>query len=242
MSSSNPSITVSDIITDVDGRISSANLSSSVYIPWVSYSYQRIYQALTNVGKTCAETLFGDTDTIALTTTNPNEYTITDEIPRFASIIAVWVKYGATGDIYNKAKKLRTTGMIGNPSNVSTTYFGKTKPFYYIRGGVIGFIPVPPESNGVAKIDFVKRPYQLTETTDVIDIPYRFIWPISEYVHAKAIQRLNEDYNTSAQLESNFRQQLEEVALAAASEFDEDEQMHIEEDPNGVGIDPLSFS
>lgn len=221
MSSSNPSITASDIITDVDGRLSQANLSSAVYLPWVSYSYQRVFQSLVSVGKAVAENFFGDTDTINLTTTSPNEYTLTDEIPRYGGLISVWVKYGATGDEYRKAVKLISTAEIINPENISTTYYSKVNPYYYVRGGVIGFLPVPPESGGVAKIDFIKRPYQINAVEDVIDIPYRYLWPVSEYVHSKAVQRLNEDYGASKQIEDNFRQQLEEISIACATEYQE---------------------
>lgn len=242
MSSNNPDVTAADIISDIEARMASPGLSTSIYIPWISYAYQRTFQAITKVGQQAREELFGDTDTITLNTTSPNEYTITNEIPRFGGLIKVEVKYGATGDVYNNARRLRSVANWRVMANVSTTYQGKTTPLYYLLGNTIGFIPVPPESGAIAKIYFIKRPYQITNGTDVIDIPYRFLWPIPEYVHAKAIQRVNEDYSTAAKVEAEFNAMLEEVSLAAGGEFNENDGTNgVEDADDMLYSDPLRF-
>lgn len=220
----NPEITAADVINDVEGRFSSdPNLSSSKYFPWISYAYLRTYQALTKVNQTAKEVLFGSLATLTLTTDTPNEYTITDEIPRFGGLIKIEIKYGATGDVYNPAGRLLSLAHWNNQDNVSTTYRSKTTPLYYLLGTKLGFIPVPPESGATAKVWYIKRPYQIQETSDIIDIPYRFIWPVFEYVHAKALQAVNEDYATAAEIEANFRGQLGEVQESVASEFNEND-------------------
>lgn len=220
----NPDVTVADVVTDIEGRFSSApSLSSDRYLPWISYAYQKVYHALSMVNSHCREDLFGDVDTITLNTSTPNEYSLNTEIPRFGGFVSVEVKYGATEDVYNKASRLPSQANWENWDNISTSYRSKMTPIYYKRGTTIGFIPVPPESGGVAKVFYIKRPYQLTETTDVIDIPYRFFYPITDYVHARALQAVNEDYQSSEAVEANFRRQLEEIQEAAASEFDEND-------------------
>jgi hypothetical protein len=220
----NPDVTVADIITDVEGRFSSVpSISSDTYIPWISYAYQKVYHALSSVNSRCREDLFGDMDTITMDTDSPNEYSLETEIPRFGGFVEVQVKYGATGDEYNSASRLASAAHWKNWANISTTYRSKLTPLYYKRGDTIGFIPVPPESGATAKVFFIKRPYQLTETTDVIEIPYRFLYPLTDYVHARAIQMVNEDYQTADVVEANFRRQIEEIKEAAASEFNEND-------------------
>lgn len=236
MSESNPTYTAGDVITDVEARLLSPNLSASVYIPWISYAYQKLYSKLIGVGQDVKEELFGDTDSISLTV-GQLEYTLIDEIPRYGGIIKVAVKYGGTGDTRQPARRLRSKSHWRNIENVSTSYQAKDIPLYYIQGGVIGIIPTAPESGAVAYIDFVKRPYQITESEDEIDIPYRFIYPIINYVHARAVERTAEDYGQSAIIEKNFQNELEEVALAVASEFNENEANMVEVATNDVLYD-----
>lgn len=220
----NPEITVADVVTDIEGRFSSApSISSDRYLPWISYAYQKVFNALSMVNARCREDLFGDVDTITLNTATPNEYTLTDEISRFGGFISVEIKYGATGDVYNKANRLPSQSNWENWDNISTTYRSKLEPLYYKRGNTVGFIPVPPETGATAKIWYVKRPNQLTDTTDIVDIPYRFLYPVTDYVHARALQAVNEDYQTADVIEANFRRQIEEIQEAAASEFNEND-------------------
>lgn len=230
MASSNPTYTVADVITDVNNRLANPGLSSTVMIPWVSYAYQRIYQVLSGAGQTVKEELFGDDATITMNTTSPNEYSLETNIPRFGGIIKVEVKYGASGDDWNRASKLRSIANWNIQNNVSTSYRGKTQPLYYLLQDVIGFIPTPPESGAQAKVWYIKRPQQLDATTDEIDIPYRYIWPIIEYVQAKTIQRVNEDYREAELVERNFERALEEIALAAVSEYNENDGTDAVED------------
>lgn len=243
MSDSNPDVTAADIITDVEARLASPNLSATIYLPWISYAYQRTFQAISKVGQLAREQIFGDVDTIDLGIDSPNEFVITDEIPRYGGIIKVEVKYGATGDVYNPAKYLRTVAHWRNMDNISTNYQGKTAPLYYLLGTKIGFIPVPPETGAVARVYFVKRPYQITDSTDVIDIPYRFQWPISEYVHAKGLQKVNEDYGAASALEANFNNMLQDLEVAVASEFNENDGVQAVESSavDQLYNDPLSF-
>lgn len=218
MSSSNPSVTAADIITDIEARLVTPAISSSIYFPWISYAYNRVFLTLLRTSKEVAEQLFGDSYTLTLDTNSPNEYTLTDYIPRFGGIIKVEILYGASGDVWVNAGQLATIKTIDILQNNTTQYRGKQNAVYYFIGGKIGFLPIPPEVGGTAKIYYIKRPYQITETTDVIDIPYRYQYPIADYVQAKAIQRANQDYSTSQVLEDRFRQQLEEVAISVDSE------------------------
>ncbi len=222
MSANNPQVTCSDIITDVEGRLASPNLNTSLYLPWISTSAQRIYQAIAALGQDAKEKFFGASDTISLTT-DTLEHSITDSIPDFGSFIKVEIKYGASGDTRNKATKMRSPSMWEDEDNVSTSYRAKEKPLYGQSGDDLIVIPVPPESGAIAYIRYVSRLPQFTDATDVIHIPFRFMWPIYDYVQAKAIQRVNEDYSTARQIERDFRDSLEEITLRAADEINEND-------------------
>lgn len=242
MASNNPTYTASNAITDVEARLRNPNISASVYIPWISVAYQRVYQALVAVGQHAKEEYFGDSDTINLDTDSPNEYVLTDEIPRFGGIIDVEVKYGLSTDDWIRAAKIRFPNWkIHN--NVSTSYRGKDTAVYYLIGKKIGFIPTPPESNAQAKIYYVKRPYQITDGTDEIDIPYRFLYPILTYIQARAVERAFEDYQTAKDLDRRFLGELEEIAQAAETEmFDENEGYSVDvASDDAINSNPFSY-
>ena len=172
------------------------------------------------------EELFGNYVTFDLTA-GVAEYSLSTNIPRFGGIIKVEIKYGATGDDWIRADRLESIAHWKIQNNVSTSYRSKTEALYYIIEDAIGFIPTPPSGDSgtvSVRVWYVRRPYQITLSTDVIDIDYRFTYPIADYVQAKAIQRENEDYATASQLEISFRQQLEEIANAANSEYGEYEE------------------
>ena len=220
MASNNPSVTASDIIADVEARLGTPNISSSVYLPWISYAYQRVFLTLLRTKREVAEQFFGDYYDLALSTLNPNEYVITNYIPRFGGILKVEVKYGATDDQWVNSSQLPSVTTYDILQNNTTAYRSKVSVVFYFIGQKIGFIPVPPETGATARIYYIKRPYQINQTTDVIDIPYRYQYPIVDYVQAKAIQRANQDYSASQVLEDRFRQQLEEVSISADSEIE----------------------
>lgn len=226
MSESNPDITASDIITEVEDILDDPNIGSSVYLPWISYAYQKTYQKLTAISQDVKETLFGDDVTFDLTG-GTAEYSISENIPRYGGIIKVEIKYGASGDDWIRAARLKSVSNWRIQNNVGTNYRSKTAALYYILDNTIGFIPTPPSADTdqtpQAKVWYIKRPYQITLTTDVIDIDYRFMYPIRNYVLAQAIRRENEDYAAAGDIENNFRAELEEMAIAAASEFSESE-------------------
>lgn len=223
MSSDNPTYTVANAITDVEARLGTPGISSSIYVPWASYAYNRVWGRLAKLGQHVKENLFGDTDTISLTQSTL-EHDISDSIPRFESAVEIEVLYGGANDVRTRATKLRSVSHWGDLSKVSTDYRSKSEPLYYILGGKLGVIPVPPESGAVAYVKFIKRGTQLTDPSDEIDLPYRFIYPIIEYMHAKAIQRTNEDYSTSRNIENEFKSLLDEIEEVAASEFSEDDE------------------
>lgn len=225
MSANNPSVTVSDIITDVENRLASPGLSTATYLPWVSTSAQRVYQALVALGQEAKERYFGSSGTIPLTISSL-ETSITGSIADFGSFISVEVLYGATGDLRNRATRMRSVSQWDNLANVSTSYRAKDVPLYYQSGDYIGIIPVPPEAGANAYVRYVLRLPQFTAGTDVISIPYRFMWPIYEYVHAKAIQRVNEDYSTSDRIESRFEEHLNQITENAADELNENDGTH----------------
>lgn len=226
MSSNNPSVTASDIITDVENRLGNPNISTDIYLPWVSYSYQKTYQKLTGVDQAVKETYFGDAIEFNLTP-GVAEYSLTANIPRFGGFIKAEIKYGASGDNWQRTTRLPSLANWRIQNNTSTSYQAKDAAMYYLLGDNLGFIPTPPASETaqtpVAKVWYIKRPYQITLGTDVIDLPYRFLYPMVNYVQAKAIERENEDYTQAAQVEIKFERELESVALAAASEFSENE-------------------
>lgn len=218
MATNNPDVTASNIITDVESRLFNPNISSSLYLPWVSYAYNRVYLTLLRSRKEIAEQFFGDSYTLTLDTDNPNEYILTDYIPRFGGIIKVNLKYGDTNDQWQEVPQLPSVSTYSSMEERTTLNVAKSNAVYYILGGKIGFIPVPPESGAQAVIYYIKRPYQIDDVSDVIDIPYRYQYPIADYVQSKAMQRSNQDYTTSQVVEDRFRQQLEEVAISADSE------------------------
>lgn len=215
----NPNITASNIITDVEARLFNPNISSSLYLPWISYAYQRVFLTLLRSRKEIAEQFFGDSYTLTLDTDNPNEYILTDYMPRFGGIIKVNMKYGDTNDQWQDVSQLPSVSTYSSMEERTTLNVAKTNAVYYILGGKIGFIPIPPESGAQAVIYYIKRPYQIDDVSDVIDIPYRYQYPIADYVQSKAMQRSNQDYTTSQVIENRFRQQLEEIAISADSEI-----------------------
>lgn len=215
----NPNITASNIITDVEARLFNPNISSSLYLPWISYAYQRVFLTLLRSRKEIAEQFFGDSYTLTLDTDNPNEYILTDYMPRFGGIIKVNMKYGDINDQWQDVSQLPSVSTYSSMEEKTTLNVAKTNAVYYILGGKIGFIPIPPESGAQAVIYYIKRPYQIDDVSDVIDIPYRYQYPIADYVQSKAMQRSNQDYTTSQVIEDRFRQQLEEIAISADSEI-----------------------
>lgn len=217
-----PSIAASDIITDVEARLRAPGISSTIYLPWISYAYQKTFNALSKVGQHVREAYFGDSDTISLPQSQL-EHVISDSIPRFGGLVAIEIKYGATGDTRNAATKLPSKANWVGFDHVSTSDRPKNSPLYYVLGGKIGVIPVPPEAGAIAYIDFIKKPYQIEDVTDVIDLPYQFLYPVVNYVQAKAIERYNEDYSQGQALENKFTAELEEIQITAASEFDEND-------------------
>ena len=225
MSTNNPSVTASDIITDVEARLYSPNISSTVYLPWVSYAYQKLFAALASTNQRVRENLFGNLiqfDLIGGTA----EYALSTYIPRFGSFIKGEIRYGASGDDWVRLKPLGSIANWEIQNNVSTSYRPKTGALYYLLEDAIGFVPTPPSGDSgtpTVKIWYVRRPYQINLGTDVIDIDYRFIYPITDYVQAKAIEREAEDYAVAGQVDAKFERQLEEVAQNADAEFNENE-------------------
>lgn len=61
-----------------------------------------------------------------------------------------------------------------------------------------------PGINRTGIDDFIKRANHFDAGTDAIDIPYDFLWPLTGYVQAKAIIRVNDDYHTAMQFEMKF--------------------------------------
>lgn len=239
MSANNPSITASSIIVDVESRLGTPNISTTSYLPWISYAYQRTYAALANAGQRVKETLFGNYTTLSLTA-NVAEYSLSTNIPRFASLIKIEVVYGASGDQRVRAMPLNSIASWRNQGNVSTSYRSKTEPLFYILEDTLGFIPTP--DGGTAYIWYVRRPYQIDTGSDVIDIDYRFIYPIVDYVQAKAIEKENEDYSESARLELKFQAALQEIVNAAVSEYNENDGDGIAvSSDNAIFEDPLRW-
>lgn len=225
MSSNNPDITASDIITDVENRLGSPNITSTAYLPWISYAYTKVYRALIGTNQMVKESLFGEVATLTLTN-GTAEYSLEENIPQFGSFIKVEVKYGATGDDWVTATKLPSLANWEIQNNVSTSYRAKTNPLYYKIGDKLGFIPTPPAADTgtpQAKVWYIKRPYQITLVTDVIDLPYRFTYPIANYVQARAIEMLNEDYSQSMMIENKFERELQMLAEFADSENNEND-------------------
>jgi hypothetical protein len=218
MALNNPSVTASNIITDVEARLFNPNISSSLYLPWISYAYQRVFLTLLRASKEIAEQFFGDSYTLTLNTTTPNEYILTDYIPRFGGIIKVNLKYGDINDQWQGIPQLPSVSTYDSMEERTTLNVAKSNAIFYVIGQKIGFIPTPPETGAQAVIYYIKRPYQINDTSDVIDIPYRYQYPIADYVQSKAMQRSNQVYSTSQLVEDRFRQQLEEIAISADSE------------------------
>jgi|WetSurMetagenome_2_1015567.scaffolds.fasta_scaffold32887_4 hypothetical protein len=238
MASNNPNLTVNDIIADVEARLASPNLNVSFYLPIVSGACQRVYQAITALGQEAKEKFFGANGTISLTQSTL-EHDILTSIPDFGTFIDVEVLYGATGDTRNTATKLRTPAMWKDKSKVSTTYRPKESPLYYQSGNYIGVIPVAPEIGAAAYVRYITKLPQYTMGADVISIPYRFTWAIADYVQAKAIQRVNEDYSTSRQIEIDFTRNLEEITNRAADEINENDGT-LAVEGSDLGSDPMN--
>lgn len=223
MSVLNPEITASDIIADVNVRLDLPNLSATDYYPWISYAYQKTYGALVSAGQRIKEDLFGAYITFNLTN-GTAEYSINTNIPRFGGFVKVEVKYGGTGDDWVTASRIESISNWRNQNNVSTSYRAKDGVVYYKLGDLLGFIPTPPATDSgtpSVRVWYVKKPYQITDGDDVIDIPYRFLYPIVNYVVARAIERENEDFSTAERIEAKFESELDRIIETAVSEIDE---------------------
>lgn len=224
MSSSNPDITASDIITDIEVRLGGTNLDTDDYLPWISYAYQKLYRAIVAAGQQAKEVYFGNDVTFNLTG-GTGEYSLETNIPRFGGIIKVEIKYGGTNDDWTKVARLPSINNYSQVmNNTSESYRAKQSPLYYVLQDTLGFIPVPPAGDAgtpQAKVWFVQRPYQLTLGTDVIDIPYRYLDPLNDYVQAKAIQAENESYRESLEIERIFEAKLVKITESVVDEFGE---------------------
>lgn len=225
MASNNPSVTASDLILDVENRLGNPSISTSIYLPWVSYSYQKVYQALSGVSQEVKERLFGAF--VQYTLTNGTaEYSLNTIMPRFGGVIKFEILFGGTGDQRVRLQNLPTLSAWDNQANISTSYRTKTNPVYYNISDILGIIPTPPAddpANAILYAWYIKRPYQITDGADVIDIPYRFQYPIINYIQAKAIQKAHEDYGESRLLEARFEEELQQIAEAADSEHNEND-------------------
>lgn len=239
MSANNPDITAANIITDVEARLGTPNISTSNYLPWVSYAYQKTYAALINAGQKVKEALFGNyiTFTIAKGTA---EATLSTVIPRFGGFIKLEILYGASGDTRVRLNPLRSIWQWPNQGNVSTSYRSKDQALYYLFENTFGIIPTPPASDAsdtTIYAWYIRRPYQIDAAGDVIDIDYRFIYPIVNYVQGKAMEKQNEDYSTAGVLEQRFERELEQIAIAATSEYNENDFEGIEIDTTSMLFD-----
>lgn len=243
MSANNPDITASNLISEVEADLNNPGVSATTYLPWVSQAYQKTFLALLKCGQRVKEALFEDSATINLSL-NTLEITLTTQVPRFGGLVKIEVKYGATGDDWNPGKNLISSSNWRNLHNVSTQYRNKTSPLYLQSGTNLMVIPVPPEAGATAYIRYIKRPYQITAGTDVVDIPYRYLYPVVNYIKAKAIQTVNEDYQNSNAIENRFLQELEEIQEAAMSEFinenDGTDSVQVSTDSN-LFNDPLGY-
>ena len=224
MSINVPSVTASDIITDIETRLGDTNLDTNDYLPWISYAYQKLYKAIVRAGQQAKEYYYGNYTTFNLTS-GTGEYTLTTNVPRFGGIIKVEVKYGGTDDRWVTAARLPSINNYNQSSEYNTTqYRGKDKPYYYMLQDLIGFIPVPPGSDAgtpQAKIFYVRKPYQIDSGTDVIDVPYKYIDALNDYVQSKALQAENESYNESLEIERVFEAKLRQITEDVEDEFGE---------------------
>lgn len=224
MSTNTPSITASDIVSNIETRLGDTNLDTSDYLPWISYAYQKVYRAIVSAGQGAKEYYFGNYVTFNLTG-GTGEYTLSTNVPRFGGVIKVEILYGGTGDTWQTATRLPSLNNYNQTTgNVSTTYRGKESPLYYILQDTVGFIPTPPASDSgtaQAKIYYVRKPYQIDSGSDVIDIPYKYIDAIDDYVHSKAIQAENESYAESLEIERVFEAKLRQITESVTDEFGE---------------------
>jgi hypothetical protein len=224
MSTNNPDITASDIVTEVEIRLGDTNLDTEDYLNWISHAYQKLYRAIIAAGQQAKEVYFGNSITFNLAS-GTGEYSLETNIPRFGGIIKVEVKYGGTSDTWVRANRLPSLNNYNQvTANVTTDYHSKSSPLYYLLQDIIGFIPTPPTTDSgtpQAKVLYIKRPYQITLATDVIDIPYRYLEPIYEYVQAKAIQAENESYAESLEIERLFEAKLVQITEQVTDEFGE---------------------
>lgn len=209
----NPEYTVADVISDVNGRLRNPGVGAEIITPWVSYAYNRLYNKLLNVNQQVKEQLFGAYTTIDLEE-DVAEYVITEHAPRYSSLVKYEIHYGTNQitsgkSIYSIAK---------SPNNVITG--GSGTPRLYRYGNNFAFYPIPGE--GTAHLWYIKRGKQLTQSTDVLyDIPYRYLYPIMDYVEGRVIARINEDYGVLGTLEREFERKMEEVAMMADGEISE---------------------
>ena len=224
MSTDNPDVTASDIVVDIESKLQGTNLDTTDYLPWISYAYQKLYRAIVSAGQQVKEYYFGDYITFNLSGGN-NEYSLSTNIPRFGGMIKAEILYGGTNDTWTKLTRLPSLNNYGQTmNNVDTNYQSKQNPLYYILQDTIGIIPTPPAGDAGTpqiKVWYVKRPYQINDGADVIDIPYRYLEPLNDYVHAKAIQSENESYGESDMIEKNFDRKLQGITEDVENEFGE---------------------
>lgn len=226
MSANNPDITASDIIENVQNLLQRPDLDGNAFLPWISVGYNKTFAALIGVNQRAKEELFGAKADITLSG-SVAEYSINANIPRFGGFVKIEIRYGASGDDWTVCSRLASLANWNNQNNVSTSYRAKNEPLFYKLGDLLGFIPTPSASDTaqtqLARVWYIKRPYQITDVDDVIDIPYRFLYPVYNYVQAKAIQAINEDYSSSTAIEARFDRELGEVVEMVEAEFDEND-------------------
>lgn len=244
MSETNPEVTANDLITEVEARMGTPAIAQASYLPWISYAYQKTYNKYQGIGQHVRETFFGTLATVTLQA-GVNEYLLSDTIPLYGGFIKGQIKYGGTSDDWVRLKVLRSLSKWEDQTNVTTSDWPKASALIYFLKDYFGIIPTPPTDDAgtpSAKIWYVKRPARITAAADVLDLPYRFLYPVVSYVHGMAVMAENEDYTNSLRIEARFDKDLEEAAIAIDSEFSEYEQGNrVEETDESLYTDPFRW-
>lgn len=80
------------------------------------------------------------------------------------------------------------------PAIESNSQFVPTlkNPYFYIRSNYIGFYPIPTTSTGTISIWYIKKPFQLSQSTDTSIIPIQYHHLIVMFACVKGYEKLRE--------------------------------------------------
>lgn len=198
----------------------------------INAKYMEVYTAVISV----YEEYYSDRST-ADSVADQQEYALPSDVYKLRR---VEIKYNPSNsnDLFRRAKPISIDSVnrdLGNSSLGITVY---RNPAYYVRGNIIGFIPVPTESGDEnIVLWYIKQVPELSATTDTIDIPFpdRYGQLISLGAAAVLLRKGQQEEVVASKYFSDFEDGIEKMKLELEDRVADDVKMIV--DTQGLQMD-----